>query len=153
MKELIQKQNEEIPNYLTLGELRKELSKYRYEYAWALDNVILLFREETKRKGEKVSAEKMEEIIIHSWAEWESSGSPMGYNRGEQIKKNKETGKVFAIVEYDDREGITLRTHLSWFFLLCSLYEEYKYARAATLEEVPKNQELKATESIRPIKS
>lgn len=123
-----QKPKKEIVGNPSFNELRDELSKY-YQYERVLDDVVLLFREAARRKGEKTSIREVEKTIVRFWTEWESFGSPMGYNRGEQIKKNKETGKVFAIVEYDDREGITLRTHLSWFFLLCSLYEEYRWSR------------------------
>ena len=92
-----QKQKKELVVTQNLNELRNELSEYGYETTF--DDIILLFQESMKRKGEKVSAEKMEEVITHFWNEWESSGSPMGYNTGKLITKDRETGRTFAIVD------------------------------------------------------
>ena len=124
-----QKQKKELVATQNLNELRNELSKYGYETTF--DDIILLFQESIKRKrrkGENLSPEKMEEVITHFWTEWENSGSPMGYDVAKQIK-DEETEKMVDVIEFGDREGITLKTHLSWFFLLCSLYEEYRWSR------------------------
>lgn len=93
-----------------------------------LNDIVWLLQKDLKRKGKEASAEDITEILLHYLTDWDETGSPMGYNTKGQLKDTK-TGEMIDLIKPNYHlENIQLKTHPSWLYLLCSLYEEYEHA-------------------------
>lgn len=94
-----------------------------------LNDSVLLLQRDLKKEGIEASAGDIMEIVLGFWTDWDEKGSPMGYYVKKQIK-DTETGEMIDIIGPNYHlESILLKTHPTWLFLLCSLYEEYKQDR------------------------